>query len=489
VNTDYESIAKPHFNLLSKKDIHYIHSNALKILEEIGVKVAHNEGEKLLLEHGCKKLENGAISLPGDLVEKCLKSVPSEIHIFNQKGEEAMVLGGRNNYFGTGTDLIKTYDVRTGEYRLTVLQDVANAAIVSDYCKEVDFVSTFGLPSDIHKNLSYIENVKTLLYNTTKPIFFTAAGKEDLEVIIKMASIVAGGRENLQEKPFLIHYSEPTPPLLHSYGAVQKLFLCADEKIPICYVPGDILGASCPVTLIGGITQGIAEALSGIVLHQLRNKNGSPIISGFGVVTLDMRTAIFSYGAPEFRLTNSAFADMFHYYNIPMWSTVGTDAFTLDPQAGFEHGLGTLLSALDGANLIHDIGYLGQGLLSNPAAIVMSNEIISSVRRILRGFKLNENKIGLKTIKKVGPSGSFLSEEHTLKHFREEIWLPKLSNRLDYETWIKEGKKSYADLLIAKTLEILETHKPELLPENVQESIERILTEAYAKLKNMKFRA
>jgi len=102
VNTDYESIAKPHFNLLSKKDIQYIHTNALKILEEIGVKVAHKEGEKLLLEHGCKQLENGAISFPVELVEKCLKSVPSEIHIFNQKGEEAMILGGRNNYFGTG---------------------------------------------------------------------------------------------------------------------------------------------------------------------------------------------------------------------------------------------------------------------------------------------------------------------------------------------------------------------------------------------------
>ncbi|MFX0061712.1 MAG: trimethylamine methyltransferase family protein [Candidatus Hermodarchaeota archaeon] len=490
MNKGYESIVKPQFNLLSKKDIQYIHTNALKILKEIGVRVDHDEGEKLLLEHDCQKLENGAISLPVDLVETCLKSIPSEIQIFNQKGKDAMLLGGRNNYFGTGTDLLKTYDLRTGEYRLTVLQDVANAAIVSDYCKEVDFVSTMGLPSDVHQNLSYIENVKTLLYNTTKPIFFTAAGKEDLEVIFKMASEVAGGRENLQEKPFMIHYSEPTAPLSHTYGAVQKLFLCADEKLPICYVPGDILGASCPVTLAGGITQAIAEALSGIVLHQLRNK-GSPIISGFGVVPLDMRTAIFCYGAPEFRLTNSAFADMLHYYNIPMWSTVGADTFSLDPQAGFEHGFGTLMAALDGAHLIHDIGYMGQGLLSNPAAIVMSNEIIGSVRRILRGFKLNDDKIGLETIKKVtsGSSGSFLSEVHTLNHFRKEFWMPQLSNRLDYETWIKEGKKSYTDLLIAKTLEILETHRPEPLAENVRYAIETLLKEVYPKLKNIRFKA
>lgn len=87
----------------------------------------------------------------------------------------------------------------------------------------------------------------------------------------------------------------------------------------------------------------------------------------------------FSYGAPEFRLTNSAFADLYHYYGIPMWSTVGSDANCIDEQASMEHAFGTLMAALDVANLIHDVGYLGQGLLGNPAAIVMCDEIVSYV--------------------------------------------------------------------------------------------------------------
>ena len=81
---------------------------------------------------------------------------------------------------------------------------------------------------------------------------------------------------------------------------------------------------------------------------------------------MDMRTSTFSYGSPDFRLTNSAFADLYHYYGLPMWSTVGTDAHALDEQAAMEHAFCTLLSTLDGANLIHDIGYLGQGLLEQP---------------------------------------------------------------------------------------------------------------------------
>jgi trimethylamine--corrinoid protein Co-methyltransferase len=95
---------------------------------------------------------------------------------------------------------------------------------------------------------------------------------------------------------------------------VRKLLLCAEKGIPICYPPGDILGASIPVTLAGGIVQANAEALSGIVLHQLK---GSPIISGFGAIPLDMKTGTFSYGVPDLRLTNSAFADIYHYYGSP----------------------------------------------------------------------------------------------------------------------------------------------------------------------------
>jgi hypothetical protein len=150
---------------------------------------------------------------------------------------------------------------------------------------------------------------------------------------------------------------------------------CAERGLPICYTPGDILGASTPVTLAGGIVQATAEALSGIVLHQVRAK-GAPIISGFVLAPLDMKKGTICYGAPEFRLTNSAFADIFHHYGLPIWSTVGSDAQCLDAQAAMEHAWGALLAALDGANLIHDVGYLGQGLVSNPAAIVMCNEII-----------------------------------------------------------------------------------------------------------------
>jgi trimethylamine--corrinoid protein Co-methyltransferase len=485
MNSGFKSQCVPDYRLLTEDQVKEIHRASLEVLETTGVRVLHEEGVQLLKDAGCQVKDN-IVRFPNWLVEESIHSAPSRITMYSQKGEEAMRLEGRNIFFGLGTDLITTRDLETGEMRPSRLQDVANAATVADYCKEVDFIASFALPSDAPTNSMYIECAKAMMENSVKPMFCTAAGREDLAVIIEMAEAVAGGEDALREKPFLIHYSEPTAPLTHSHGAVRKVFLCADKGVPICYTPGDSMGASTPVTLAGGIVQANAEALSGIVLHQVRAK-GSPIISGFALVPLDMRTAIFSYGAPDFRLTNSAFADIYHYYGIPIWSTVGSDAFRLDAQAAMEHAFGTLLAALDGANLIHDIGYMGQGLLGNPAAIVMCDEIISYVKHIIRGFDLSREKMGLDVIQQVGPGGTFLTHRHTADQFREELWQPKFANRDTPKAWTEKGGKSYGEVVVEKALDILGTYQPEPLPEDVQHKIDEIASEAGKRLAEVQF--
>jgi trimethylamine--corrinoid protein Co-methyltransferase len=379
-------------------------------------------------------------------------------------------------------------DLESGENRLSVLEDVANAARVSDFCEDVDFIASFALPSDVPTNSMYFHCVKTMLENATKPVFFTAAGLQDLEFIHEMAALLAGSRDEFTRKPFLIHYSEPTAPLSHSYGAVNKLFYCAEHGIPVCYTAGDLVGGATPVTLAGAVAQANAESLSGVVLHQLK-KQGAPIISGLAAVPMDMRTTIFSYGAPDFRLTNSAFADLYHYYQLPMWSTVGTDAHTLDAQAGMEHAFGTLLSALDGANLIHDIGYMGSGLLGSPAAILMSDEIISYVKRILRGFAINADTLALDLIQSVGQGGNFMAERHTVRHFKEELWGSKYLNRETPEGWEAGGKLTHAQRLTSKAIEVLKSHQPTSLSDEVQVELDAIAQRAEKALADIKFPA
>ena len=95
------------------------------------------------------------------------------------------------------------------------------------------------------------------------------------------------------------------------------------------------------------------------------------------------------------RLADAAMSDLYHYYGIPMWATTGSDAHAFDAQAAMEHTFAIYSGALSGSNLIHDVGFMGQGLISHPAMLLMCNEIISYVKRLMRGFELTPETLGL----------------------------------------------------------------------------------------------
>lgn len=456
----FKSQCVPTYQLLTPEQIKSIHTATLELLETVGVDVHHDQARQMLADAGCRLSGDHRVKIPNWLVDAAIRSAPSRITIYDRLGKVAMRLEGRRVHFGLGTDLIRTYDLQTGELRTSQLKDVATAARISDCLNHIDFIGSYALPGDSPPNLIYLDSFKTELENSTKPIFYTAAGLEDISYINEMAAAAVGGEAALREKPIHIHYSEPLSPLTHSYGAVQKLLYCADQGIPVNYTPGMMSGASAPVTLAGAITVGNAEALSGLVMHQLRAK-GAPIISGFGTSTMDMRTSTCVYGCPEYRLALSACADLYHFYGLPMWGTAGvSDANCLDQQAGMEWAISIMADAMHGANLVHDIGYLGQGLIGHPAGLVMCDEIISYVKRFVRGFDLDDVHIGLDVIRDVGPGGDFLATEQTMEKFKTEHWLPDQCNRDNLDTWLTKGGKDWAQACIEKARDILNTHTP-----------------------------
>ena len=463
-------MAKPHYRLLTPEQIEIIHGASLEILQNTGIRVLSEDALKLLRKAGCTIKDDNIVLIPPKLVEESIKSAPSQITIFNRQGEVAMQLEGRNSYFGLGTDLPYTQDINSGNVRTSVLQDVINCARVADACPEIDYIGSSALPGDLPPLSMYVESFKAQVENSIKPIFFTSESQTDLNFIIEMAASVAGGKDALREKPFLIHYSEPISPLTHGPNAISKLLQCATDGIPVCYAPVVQSGATAPITSAGAIAQANAEALSGIVIHQLKAQ-GAPIISGFVASILDLQTMVKPYVSPEQRMTNSAMADLYHHYEIPVWGTTASDSNLFDAQTSFDNAICILMASLDGANLVHDVGYLGQGMMGNPAAIVMCDEIISYVRRGLRGFELDADHLALDTIHQVGPGGNYLTEEHTVKYMRSQFWRPKQLNRQSFASSLSDGYSPYEERLLEKVKTILNTHEPAPLSDEVKQKL------------------
>jgi len=468
----------PKYRLLTDEQIKAFHRATLDILETVGVRVLHTEALRMLRDAGCRIIKDDTVQIPNGLVEQCIQSAPSGITLFNRQGNEAMHLEGNQVHFGLGTDLLQTYDLETSELRPSCLKDVADAAIVADYFDEIDFIASHAFPNEVPGNLAFIAEFKALIENSVKPIYFTSAGAEDLQFILKMAAAASGSADRLREKPFLIHYAEPVSPLVHSRGALNKLLLCADRGIPLNYVPALMAGGTGPVTMAGSIAVANAEALSGLVIHQLRAK-GAPMISGFSVTPLDMRTGNTVYGSPEERLTHTACTQLYHFYGIPVWGEAGcSDSKAIDQQAAMESAFQILMGALEGCNLIHDVGYLGQGLIGSPASIVMCSEMISYVKRILRGFEMNPESLAVDLIREVGPGGNFLAEPHTLEFMRKEHWVPRFINRDNPEVWDSRGRPEYLEVITQKAKDVLHNHRPLPLSDEAVKQIEKIYRQA-----------
>jgi trimethylamine--corrinoid protein Co-methyltransferase len=456
------------FDVFSRDECEELHLASLEVLDSIGVRVHDREALGLLGDAGAW-VEGDLVRIPAFMVQQALATVPCRVPVGSRDGKRAMLLEKGRNYFGSGSDTQTTYDVYSGERRKTVKDDVANAARIADALEQIDFVMSMAIASDVPVRSSFLHSFEAMVLNTTKPIIYTADGREDVKDIIEISEIVAGSPEALRNNPFIILYAEPSSPLQHSQTALQKLLLCAEKRVPVMYIPTVMLGASGPVTSAGSIIVANAEILSGLVIHQLKSK-GAPFIYGGSAPSMDMRTTICTYGSPEAILNDAAIICMSRYYNLPDFCTGGcTDSQVFDQQAAAEAAYGMLLLGMAGGTLIHDLGYMGSGMTSSMELLVLTDEVASIVRRTLKGVEVSPVTMAMEVIRNAGPGGNFLTEDHTLDNFRQYLHFSDLLNRYDYDNWKREGGVDFGKKANIKVRDIFETHRaPELPPEIVK---------------------
>jgi trimethylamine--corrinoid protein Co-methyltransferase len=454
INLKSEAISIfPRLSFLSSEDKDKIYRAALQLLENIGMEIQHEGALALLVDAGCTVKSGRMVTIPESLVEKSIQSAPSAIPVFNRNGRQVMDLGGNRSYFGTGSDLI--YSLKpSGERRLCVLEDVQRAARVCDALANIDFIMSFAHPNDVDPARAYLAEFQAMAENSVKPIVCTAACKKDLTEIWELSASLRGSEAALREKPYFIHYAEPISPLKHPFESLDKLLFCAEKNIPVIYSPAPIAGSTAPMTIAGHVVQGLGECFCGLVIHQLASP-GAPFIMGMGAAVLDMATSQCSYNAPEYYMAYMAMIELSHHVNLPSWGYAGTsDAQIPDGQASFEAGLLTFMSAMAGANLNHDVGYLDFGRTGSLEMIVIVDEMIDLIRRMKKGIPVDDETMALDVIREVGPKGEFLSHDHTFKHLRSTQWRPKLISRSGYEEWEASGKLSLLDRARIKLSEI-----------------------------------
>jgi trimethylamine--corrinoid protein Co-methyltransferase len=486
--TNYLVNATPTLEVLTQDEIEAIYFSALRVLYETGVRVYDKEGVEVAYSGGAivedTTEDSSLVKMPPWMVDRARATLPKKVVVIGPDRQHRMELYKNQIYYGAGSDTPFTLDPYTGERRRATYQDVKNFARLAQAMPNIDFHMSLGIVQDTAVGTYDRWQYLAMLEGTSKPINITAVDLEGVRDQLEMAYIRVGGKEEWKKGPIFSLYIEPVSPLSHSEEVVQKLLFAADHDIPFVYTPCPLAGATAPTTLAGTAVQALTESLFGIVLSQLRKPGASLIIGGL-MSNMDMLTTVYCYGSPEMALLSAAYTQITKWLEVPEYETAGcSDAKLFDEQAAMEATINIATAGLIGGNMIHDVGYLEQGLTSSMEMMVASDEIIDMVKRILRGIPVTDVTQALDVMEDVGPGGHYLEHDHTYHRFKNEIWRPKLIDRLNWENWEMAGTKTHRDRVHERVIEVLETETEPLLDEAMYKELHHICELADARHKD-----
>lgn len=458
---------KPRQRFLTTAQVQGLHEATLALMERTGFKVTHAKAKEIFHSHGAS-VEGNRVRLPGWLVEKALSTAPSQVVFFNRDRTKPVILKDDDTWYGPTVDAYDYLDPHTGERRAFTLDDCRKTTCLADALDNFTWIMTIGVCANAPAATTDRLIARQVLTNSTKPLLFCCGSMDSLQEIYDMGVIIAGSEERLLNQPNIIGFQAPISPLTYDDALIDRLIFTAEKRLPqVCY-SGPQAGSTSPATLAGTVVQGSAESLFGIILGQLVNP-GCPFVYGAFATIMDMVTTVFSYGAPEMNIMSSAMAQLAQYYNIPFFGMSGcSDAKFPDAQAAVEATFSCLSSSMSGANMVHDNGWLDHSTLISPEYMVLVNEVIETVNRYMHGMRVDEDRLALDVIDKVGPGGHFLKEQHTMTYFKE-IWYSKLFDRKTTAAWQRAGSKQFHERLREHTLKIMEHQAPPLAGDVLKE--------------------
>ncbi len=466
---------RPVIEFLSKPLLERILAEAVEVLAKVGVYVEHEEALHLLSDAGATiDASSHRAFIPDELLWRCVRRVRPRVDLFTRQGNQALRLEGLNVHFDPGSAALKILDSRTGMPRPAATADLAALSQLTDALPNIAAQSTGLVPSDVPEAIADRYRLYIALLNSTKPIVTGTFTTEGFSVMKEMLTAIAGDEESLKLAPRAIFDACASQPLKWSRLTTQSLLDCARSGIPAELISVPMLGATAPATLAGALVQHSAENLSGLVIHQVA-QSGSPLIYGGSPAVFDMRHGTIALGASESMMLCCGYAQIGRYLGLPTHGYLGlSDAKTMDAQAGMESGIGAVMAALGGINVVSGAGMLEFENCQSLEKLALDDEACGMARRIVDGIRPREERLAEDLFGDLSQGDLFLTSPVTLRWSRREVLLP--SRVIDREPAESCDRRSIVERARERVEALLAVHKQEPLDDSVRRALEEIMT-------------
>jgi trimethylamine--corrinoid protein Co-methyltransferase len=478
-------------NVLTREEMQRIHDAAVDVLANVGMKIDHDEALRYLEAFGCDVDRYcKVVKFPSTVTEEAVEKMRTD-HGRSRPVKDRMPMRYTALYFSTQARAIRhDFDVNTGGFcpfiydltgrrRRASLRDVRESIRLADALEHIDMI---GLPcsdQSVPSQLRPVAMAAELVKHTEKLGGVEAWTARDVDYLTEIGIVVRGSEAELRQRPVLIGYAEARSPLCIDHNMADLFIAYVKRGFPQSLDTMPAGGTTAPVTSAGTLTLGIAETLGGLMLAYAIDEEAVISIDVCPTLT-DMTSLNYSYaGADRLPMIAAVVQMITDFYGRPTGVHGGkTDACAPGIHAGIDKALSMIFPVLAGATGIGTVGHLENAVTFSPVQLVIDDEIVGHIKRMLRGFEVTEETLAVDVIKEVGIGGNYLLHESTARLFRRESWLSGLMPRMPWESWENQEIIGMVEKAKDAARKVITSHHPRPLSDEQLREIDRIVETA-----------
>ena len=454
---------------LDKASLDKIHCHSLQILRDIGIRFPSDKALTLFKKQGFK-VDGSMVHFEEKDISKALQTVPAAFSV-EARNPSRNIRIGEDSYVmapGYGPPFIIE---PTGEKRNATLADVQMFCKLVQSSKYLDFNSSIVVqPNDVPAETAHLDILLATLTLTDKPMMGSTASEIAANDSLKMAEIIWG----MLDKPVMLSLIDSLPPLQYAVESVEAMMVFAAAGQPVIIHSACSLGSTGPITIAGSLVISNATTLAGICLTQLINP-GTPVVYGLGGSPTDMRKGAYVNASPEDAKHVAISSAMARYYNMPCRGQGAlTESFCLDYQAGMESAIMLTVAALSGVHVgLHNCGTYGSMLAMSFEKFIADEDLCGALKQLMKPVELTDEALAVDLIKKMGTSGNYLMQSHTLNRCRDEFFIPALGIRTLHNNWLAMVPREITE----RARHLLENRLAEYEKPEIDPSLKKKLTQ------------
>ena len=472
----------PIMELLPQSTLELIERNADTVLEEIGVNFVDNPAALERWSAAGAKIEGERVRIPRGLARELCQTAPSQFTQHARNPDKSVVIGGNTLVAAPvyGPPFVR--DV-SGQRRYATMEDFITFVKLGYMSPHLHHSGgTVCEPTDVPVNKRHLDMLLAHMVYSDKPFMGSVTEPERAQDSVDMCKILFG-EAFVQDNTVMTSLININSPLTFDSIMMGALEVYAQNNQAGIVSPFIVGGAMAPVSVVGTLTQVLAEVMAGIAYAQLV-RPGAPVIFGTFVTSIDMNSGAPTFGTPEASQILYGAGQLARRMNLPFRSGGGLCGSKLpDAQAGYESAHTLNAALMGGVNfMLHACGWLEGGLVSSFEKFVMDADQLGALQKFAHGVADDENGQAMDAIREVGPSGHYLGCAHTQANYQSAFWRTDVLDYKPFETWFEDGAKDTQALAKDRVRALLDAYQIPALDPDVKARLEGFVADRKASM-------